>query len=98
MSFGHGESIAAWAATRRSRAPRAANGYAPRGRRRQGFAAGDAVTVAAADYAHDDIAGTIVGLDGEEVVIARTDERAGLVHVHFPRIGFHIKAVKKDNP
>jgi len=40
----------------------------------------------------------LVGLDGEELVIARTDERAGLVHVHFPRIGFHIKAVKKDNP
>ena len=50
-----------------------------------------------ADYAHDDVAGTIVGLDGDEVVIARSDARAGTVHVHFPRIGFHIKAVKKDS-
>ena len=63
----------------------------------QGFAAGDAVTVTPADYAHDDVAGTIVGLDRDEVVIARSDARAGTVHVHFPRIGFHIKAVKKDS-
>ena len=60
------------------------------------FAAGDGVTVAAADYAHDEVAGTIVGLDGDEVVIARSDPRAGAMHVHFPRIGFHIKAVRKD--
>ena len=29
--------------------------------------------------------------------IARSDARAGTLHVHFPRIGFHIKAVKKDS-
>jgi glutathione S-transferase len=63
----------------------------------QGFEAGDAVTVTPADYAHDDVAGTIVGLDRDEVVVARSDARAGTVHVHFPRIGFHIKAVKKDS-
>jgi glutathione S-transferase len=63
----------------------------------QGFEVGDAVTVTPADYAHDDVAGTIVGLDRDEVVIARSDARAGTVHVHFPRIGFHIKAVKKDS-
>jgi glutathione S-transferase len=62
-----------------------------------GFSAGDEVTVAAADYAHDEITGKVVGLDGEEVVIARDDLRAGRVHVHFPRIGFHIKAVRKEN-
>ncbi|MEO5844564.1 MAG: glutathione S-transferase family protein [Caldimonas sp.] len=63
-----------------------------------GFAAGDQVTVVAADYAHDEIAGGIVGLDGEEVVIARDDERAGRVHVHFPRLGFHVKAARKERP
>ncbi len=60
------------------------------------FAHGDAVTIAAADYAHDEVSGTIVGLDGDEVTVARTDPRAREVHVHFPRIGFHIKAIKKD--
>ena len=28
--------------------------------------------------------------------LARDDARAGRVHVHFPRIGFHIKAAKKE--
>jgi hypothetical protein len=56
------------------------------------------VTVVASDYAHDEIVGAVVGLDDDEVVIARDDARAGRVHVHFPRIGFHIKALKKENP
>lgn len=63
----------------------------------QPFAAGDAVRVSAADYAHDEIFGTVVGLDAAEVVIERSDERAGTVHVHFPRVGFHIKAQQKDS-
>jgi len=63
----------------------------------QPFAAGAEVTVVASDYAHDEIVGAVVGLDDDEVVIARTDARAGRVHVHFPRIGFHIKALKKEN-
>ena len=64
----------------------------------QPFAAGDAVRVAAADYAHDEIAGVVVGLDNDEIVIERNDARAGTVHVHFPRVGFHIKAQQKDSP
>jgi glutathione S-transferase len=60
------------------------------------LSAGDPVTVTASDYAHDEIAGTLVGLDVDEVVIARDDARAGRVHVHFPRIGFHLKAAKKE--
>src|SRR6185369_591278 len=42
-----------------------------------GFAAGDSVTVAAIDYATDLVVGTLVGLTQHEVVIERTDERAG---------------------
>ncbi len=63
----------------------------------QPFAAGDLVRVAAADYAHDEIVGAVVGLDGDEVVLERTDARAGTVHVHFPRVGFHIKPANKDS-
>ena len=44
----------------------------------------------------DEVGGAIVGLDVDEVVIARYDPRAGRVHVHFPRMGFHIKAIKKE--
>lgn len=56
-----------------------------------GFEAGAAVTVAATDYATDPIAGTLVGLTRDEVVVERTDERAGTVHVHFPRVGYKVK-------
>jgi glutathione S-transferase len=56
-----------------------------------GFEAGQAVTVAATDYGADPVAGTLVGLSADEVVLRRSDERAGTVHVHFPRFGFQIK-------
>jgi glutathione S-transferase len=49
------------------------------------------VTVTPTDYAHDAVAGKLVGLGRDEVVIARDDPRAGRVHVHFPRIAFQIK-------
>lgn len=57
-----------------------------------GFSTGDAVTVRAVDYGTDAVAGKLVFEDSEEIVIAREDERAGLVHVHFPRYGFRIDA------
>jgi hypothetical protein len=56
-----------------------------------GWEPGQAVTVAATDYGTDPVAGTLVGLSADEVVVARSDERAGVVHVHFPRRGFQIK-------
>ena len=55
--------------------------------------AGVQVGVTPSDYAFDEVVGTLVGLDGHEVVVERQDERAGTVHVHFPRIGFHVKAI-----
>ena len=58
-----------------------------------GFAEGEEVTVTPTDYAHDAVAGRIVGLTQREVVVERTDERAGRLHVHFPRVGFQIKKV-----
>jgi glutathione S-transferase len=57
----------------------------------QGFEAGAPVTVAATDYATDLVSGTLVGLTNDEVVLERSDPRAGTVHVHFPRIGYQIK-------
>ncbi len=58
----------------------------------QGFDSGAAITVAASDYGVDAVAGTLVGLNDDEVVLQRTDERAGTVHVHFPRRGFQIRS------
>jgi len=56
-----------------------------------GHDAGQPVTVRATDYGLDPVAGTLVGLSADEVVIERRDERAGAVHVHFPRRGFQIR-------
>lgn len=56
-----------------------------------GFEAGQAVTVATTDYGSDPVAGNLVGLSADEAVVRRHDERAGTVHVHFPRFGFQIK-------
>jgi glutathione S-transferase len=56
-----------------------------------GFEAGAQVTVAALDYAIDLVPGTLVGLSADEVVLERRDDRAGTVHVHFPRIGFQLR-------
>jgi glutathione S-transferase len=58
----------------------------------QAFAAGAEVTVTPADYASDPVGGRLIGLDVDRVVIERDDARAGRVHVHFPRIGYEIRA------
>ena len=63
-----------------------------------GFEAGEPVTVMPTDYAHDLVAGTLVGLTRERVSIARDDARAGRVHVHFPRIAFQIKTQDASKP
>ncbi len=57
----------------------------------QGLAAGQRVSVAAADYGTEPSAGTLVGLGEDEIVIRREDARAGTVHVHFPRRGYQLR-------
>ncbi|MGS0756331.1 hypothetical protein ACVBEH_17855 [Roseateles sp. GG27B] len=56
-----------------------------------GFAAGDLVQVAATDYAADLVSGELLGLTPERITLRRSDERAGVVHVHFPRIGYSLR-------
>jgi glutathione S-transferase len=96
-AFGHGESTAMTSEEAIAVAASARGHAATAIAEDQPFAAGAEVIVVASDYAHDEIVGRVVGLDDGEVVIARDDVRAGRVHVHFPRIGFHIKALKKEN-
>jgi glutathione S-transferase len=57
-----------------------------------GFSLGSHVTVTPTDYAHDPVAGELLGLNADEIVVRRADERAGVVHVHFPRVGFQVRA------
>lgn len=57
-----------------------------------GFTAGQPVTIAATDYGTDPVAGELLFAGREELILRRTDERGGTVHVHFPRLGFCIQA------
>jgi glutathione S-transferase len=63
----------------------------------QGFARDEPVNVSATDYGADPVAGLLAGISHEEVVVRRNDERAGAVHVHFPRIGFQVKRPKTQS-
>lgn len=94
--FGHGEPVPMTPAEAIAVAASSSSHAAVSVAAGEPFAAGEEVTVVPADYAHDEVAGRIVGLGPDEVAIARHDPRAGQVHVHFPRIGFHIKALRKE--
>ncbi|MBT8768177.1 glutathione S-transferase family protein [Metapseudomonas boanensis] len=57
-----------------------------------GFELGQKVRVAATDYGVDPVEGELLFAGREELILRREDERAGVVHVHFPRLGFRIEA------
>ncbi|MDD1146951.1 glutathione S-transferase family protein [Pseudomonas sp. TNT2022 ID357] len=57
-----------------------------------GFVAGQQVVIAATDYGVDPVAGELLFAGTEELILRREDPRAGVVHVHFPRLGFRIQA------
>lgn len=59
----------------------------------EGLTLGAEVRVSPVDYGCDPVAGKLVHEQGDEIVVAREDERAGLVHVHFPRVGYRIAVV-----
>jgi glutathione S-transferase len=56
------------------------------------IALGAQVTVTPADYALDPVAGELVMANEREYAIRRSDDRAGTVVVHFPRIGYQLRA------
>jgi glutathione S-transferase len=58
-----------------------------------GFVVGQQVAISAVDYGVDSVEGELVFSGSEELILRREDPRAGTVHVHFPRMGFAIKAL-----
>jgi len=56
-----------------------------------GIALGSAVTITAETFGPEPTSGTLLAATRTRYTLARTDARAGLVHVHFPRIGFVLK-------
>ncbi|NAT15779.1 glutathione S-transferase [Pseudomonas syringae pv. actinidifoliorum] len=56
-----------------------------------GFKAGDKVAVSAVDYGVEAVEGELVFTGREELILRREDDRAGVVQVHFPRMGYRIE-------
>jgi glutathione S-transferase len=55
---------------------------------------GAKVSVMPDDTGRDPTVGELVTSSAREIVIRRTDARAGTVHVHFPRLGFNVAPAK----
>ncbi|HEY7775805.1 MAG TPA: glutathione S-transferase family protein [Kineobactrum sp.] len=58
-----------------------------------GLAEGAQVSVTPDDYGAVPVAGELVRLTHEDIAVRRTDERAGEVVVHFPRLGYRVEQV-----
>ena len=56
-----------------------------------GIALGSAVTVRAESFGLEETAGTLVAATRTHYTLARSAERVGTVHVHFPRIGYVLR-------
>jgi glutathione S-transferase len=62
---------------------------------RLGLSRGDFVTIAADDYGRDPVLGRLVAWSAETVVIRHEHPCVGAVNLHFPRVGFDIRAAKQ---
>jgi glutathione S-transferase len=60
-----------------------------------GIALGSQVSIAAESFGPETTEGELVAATRTRYTLRRTDPRAGVVHVHFPRIGY---ILKKANP
>jgi glutathione S-transferase len=58
-----------------------------------GIALGSAVVIAADNFGLEPTEGELVAATRTRYTLKRSDERAGTVHVHFPRVGFTLKKV-----
>ena len=59
-----------------------------------GIPLGCAVTVRAESFGLEETAGTLVAATRTHYTLERSNERVGTVHVHFPRIGYVLKAAE----
>lgn len=59
-----------------------------------GIPLGSQVTIAAEVFGQEPTQGELVAATRTRYTLKRVDERAGTVHVHFPRIGYVLKAVQ----
>ena len=55
-----------------------------------GIALGEQAQAMPTDSGLDPVKGELMNASADEIVIRRTDPRAGTVHVHFPRFGYQL--------
>jgi glutathione S-transferase len=60
-----------------------------------GITLGSSVTIASESFGPEPTEGELVAATRMHYTLRRHDDRAGAVHVHFPRIGFILKKVEK---
>jgi glutathione S-transferase len=92
--FGHGETsrLSSTAAiTVCSQAERTVSPGATEYQDDNGIALGSLVSVAAESFGTESTLGVLVAATHDRYTLRRSDERAGVVHVHFPRIGYALK-------
>jgi glutathione S-transferase len=58
-----------------------------------GIVLGSQVAIAADHFGLEPSEGELVAATRTRYTLRRNDERAGTVHVHFPRVGFTLKKV-----
>jgi glutathione S-transferase len=58
-----------------------------------GIALGSQVVIAADNFGQEPTKGELIAATRTRYTLRRSDERAGTVHVHFPRVGFTLKKV-----
>jgi hypothetical protein len=57
------------------------------------IALGSPVVIAADNFGLEPTEGELIAATRTRYTLRRSDERAGTVHVHFPRVGFTLKKV-----
>ena len=57
----------------------------------EGVKLGDSVEVMPVDYAFDPVKGELLTASADEIVVRRSDPRAGVLQVHFPRFGYELR-------
>jgi glutathione S-transferase len=61
-----------------------------------GIALGSRVTIAAESFGAETTEGELIAATRMHYTLRRTDARAGTLHVHFPRVGFVLKAAAPE--
>ena len=62
-----------------------------------GIALGSRVLVSGESFGPEPTEGELIAATRMHYTLRRTDERAGTVHVHFPRIGYQLKSATAGN-